>query len=295
LEITYPGSTPPLPLTSSLPSALSPPNTGWWHLALQIATNINTGVTSVGVYINGYLLANLSSQSQQPVLQLTGSQPLTVGGGPSLPSGVLGFTGWIDEFKVIARDLTPDPETICNHARGTLAGVNSNGSPWYPIAFLYLGSQHTFIANQSHTSFTWYACYHDYSSDQNAVSLWSPQFILPPTGTGTLTSVRTKLHSVPLYWNLVRPDVTQNTFCLSCHTSDGSQASTTLQGTALTLGTTCEYKDSRRQPMHPARWVFGNIPAKFINNTYPQSAGVAPTSGYLLDQAFFPHTGTCTQ
>jgi hypothetical protein len=301
LQIVY-GESGQYQQTVALPVLAAPltiSSPGWWHLAFQVAA----GGTSVEVFVDGFLLQTVSASPTAPTgqtfFQLNPGN-LTVGGG---------FTGWIDEFKVIAQSV--DAETICNHAHGTLAGGNSSSpSNWISIANSYPAIESTAITkflqanNQAAYVYPKYVCYADYLSDASAAYLSN----MP----NTLFSVRSPLHfpEGPLVWTSPRPNSTSNSFCLSCHSDNGSQFSNTLLATIAQLSPqipgplcgpisgTCSYnisapmwQDPRRQPMHPQRLIFGNIPEGFINNQPPQvppSTSQAPSSGTPLDQWVFP-------
>ena len=279
-------------ITGVLPTALNLPTPGgWWHLGLQVAM----GGESVGVYVNGFLLTTITPLA--PVLQIVpasgcpvGGCQVTLGGDPVTADNVTGFTGWVDEFKVIAQNV--DFETICNHAHGTIVGAST---AWNTIVSSYpqsstAGSEGYQINHSRTLSFNDYGCVVNYTSDASATYL--PAFSLTtgnlPSGT---TSVRDTLHfpEGPLLWDQPRPLSTGNQFCTSCHVDNGGQASVTL-GSQITLAAgapgTPMSTDTRRQPMHPQRLVYGNIPTGYFNGQSCQLTS-SPT-GAALDKCVFP-------
>lgn len=309
IQIKWGGGSQATDITPPSPGLI--PNSatgGWWQLAFQVEPNVPAqGTTTVGVYVNGYLYS--SFQTQTPLFQLNASSDLMVGGALN----ATGFYGWIDEFKVIAQDLTKDPETICNHAHGTLVGgTSSTGSTWKTISGYYPSSSHSAIssllnnAKFHYTTYQGYACYHVpnyYVSDpgpyySNPVVTQTPQM-----QQDVVFSVRNNLHfpEGPLVWNKYRPDSTGNVFCTSCHTDSTGQYSSTLQSPAALCGQgttwTCTNppsavtmsEDQRRQPMHAPRCAYGTVPQNLVNNSLPTSNQTPPSSGgLLLDVWSFP-------
>lgn len=257
----------------ALPFALA--ERGWSHLAFEIAP---LGM-HVDTSVNGYLLDSFSTQSH--LFQLV----------PGTLSVGSGFVGWIDELKLLARD--PDVETICNHAHGTLVGLDSSSDPtWYARAGLYPATAHRrigdILASAGRTTYPRYACIHDYSSDAAAPYLGAGS--VPDNLPSNVHSIRDAIHfpEGPLQWNAPRPDSSANAFCLSCHV-DGAQDSQALGPKALAFdSTTLMQNDRRRQPLQPPRLVFGNLPAGFIDGLYPAKAMQAPKTGIALDQWDYP-------
>jgi hypothetical protein len=290
LELYYAqAGTQTLLASKPLPTGLTMPTPGWWHLAFQVAP----GGKSIGIFVNGYLLWTYTST--QALFQLTPGN-LAVGGDPS--STTQGFNGWIDEFKVIAQNV--DYETVCNHAHGTLVGLTKGVSDpfWWTVSGYYQSTtEQTFINGVlGAKSYPGYACYHDYSFDMNAAYIGSPEMT-----SGNLSSIRAALHfpEGPLVYNQFRPISTANSFCMSCHTDSGGQFSGTLHNSVVVPPSTYAPLvggnqntgfmdvDPRRQPMHNQRVIFGNIPLDFINHQYPSPAQVAPRTGTGLDQWTF--------
>jgi hypothetical protein len=292
-------------ITGNLPGPLNLPiPQGWWHLAFQVAQ----GGQSVAVYVNGFLWTTV--QPQAPVFQIVpqsgcpaqGCQ-LTMGGDPITTDNATGFNGWVDEFKVIAQNV--DYETVCNHAHGTIVGANSTWGTVsdYPqssntVSEGYAINQFLNNLERGYPTFNDYGCVVNYSSDTNAIYL--PVFGVTPGNlpsslpTGA-TLMRDYLHfpegqNAQLVWDQPRPSSTGNNFCGSCHVDNGGQASQTLSnGFALAAGAPGSEMstDPRRQPTHPQRLVYGNVPAGYFNGQQPAS-GKSSTSGIPLDQWVFP-------
>jgi hypothetical protein len=263
-----------------VPGALALPSPGWSDLSLMVSP----GGTQVGVYLNGYMLGSYTGS--QALFQPTVGN-LVVGG--AAESGTPGFVGWIDDFKVIAQ--APDLETICNHARGTLIGVNSSSSQqWQAIANAYLSSAENAQLNSliQNKSFTEFACFENYASDTSAAYVGSGN-VLGNLPSGTL-SIRSQIHfpEGPLQWNVPRPNSTNNGFCLSCHTGQPSSLqSLSMFALSPQAGVPLQ-NDTRRQPLQLPRLMFGNVPELFINNLGPSKPIQAPQSGELIDQWNYP-------
>jgi hypothetical protein len=286
-------------ITGALPGPLNLPTPqGWWHMAFQVAP----GGQTVGVYINGFLWTTIKTQA--PVFQIvpqagcpSGGCQVTLGGDPT--DQTAGFTGWVDEFKVIAQNV--DYETVCNHAHGTIVGDNS---PWGDVTSYpqspntasegYAINQFLAAQNPSYPRLNYYGCAVSYLSDASAT--YTPVFGITqgsqnwPIGASLM---RDYLHfpegyNAQLVYDKPRPNSTGNQFCGSCHVDNGGQFSQTLSnGFALAAGTSQMSIDARRQPMNPQRLVYGNVPAGYFNGQQPTS-GTSSSSGIPLDQWVFP-------
>lgn len=175
----------------------------------------------------------------------------------ALTAGTLrvgGIRGWYDEVRVEidgdGHPLTtrPAPELLCNVAHGTVVRDAGNDT-----------------------------CATDYTTD---LGVGRGRI---PAGT---TSRRAAIleGDAPLYWDLARPDSTRRAFCLSCHVDaardPGRAPRLTLE--ALTAGTVPTSQDPRTQPMQPPSidelpaQARGNLPAHWIDGTYPAHATQGP-------------------
>lgn len=299
LELGYLLNGQPKVVQGPLPPALNLPiPQGWWHLALQVAP----GGESIDVFVNGFLLTTI--QTQAPVLQVvppsgvcpSGGCQVTLGGDPTGSS--TGFTGWVDEFKVIAQNV--DYETVCNHAHGTIVGNNTawgdvTSYPQYPSNTSsegYAIDQFLTTPPNNYPTYSYYGCVVNYSSDASAT--YTPVFGITqgsqnwPTGA---TLMRDYLHfpegyNAQFVYDQPRPNSTNNQFCGSCHVDNGGQFSQTLSNAfALAAGTTQMWEDPRRQPMNPQPLVYGNVPIHYFNGQLPTSQ---QPSGSSLDKWVFP-------
>lgn len=265
------------------------PDTSWAHLAFQI----RKAGTEVDFHLNG-LVFNRWQDAYTSLFQLsTGAITL---GRPNLTT-VTGFTGWIDDFKVIAH--TVDIETACNHANGTLIGLPSTYTGDWKTKFAdrFPSWTHDEITKalkaNGEATHPKYACYYNYTQD-NAAHAHSI-----PSGT---VSLRPSIHfpEGPLYHDKPRPHSVQNQFCLSCHANpSGGVGLGGLDLDAISFDNTYNAdQDPRRQPMQPPRRIYGNIPAGLIDTPttpMPAAAVALGATGQLIDQwmlSAFPGTAT---
>lgn len=244
----------------------------WTHLAFVV----KDGGSRVELYLDGFLYH--SFDSPEALFQMVPGT-FRVGAAPGSPQA--GFRGWIDDLLVLAEE--PDPEVICNHARGTLTRIEPPFvGPWAATALLYpaLGHQRLTarLAGSGATADTRYACYHDYTTALEAGANLRDL----PVGQ----SVRGALlfPQGPLVYQTPRPDASSNRFCLSCHTADQPKSlSLTALVSAPDAALTMD-EDSRRQPMQPPPLIFGNVPPGYVAPGKPPAAISAPPSGLSLDQ-----------
>jgi hypothetical protein len=245
------------------------PQTGWAHLGFQLSPSNRT----VETYVNGF-----------KVDSFTHNQALFVMSAGTLYLGANGdnratFTGWIDDFKVLAEDV--NKEIACNLAKGTLARV-ANNNTWNNVANLHAAPLHNEISNVlgNGSNSDRFVCYHDYSDD------YAAHLQNVPNG---LVGIRDDIHfpEGPLFQNRPRPESRQNAFCLTCHTADG-QGGLDLDALAFD-GNTLAPVDPRRQPMQPDPVVYGNIPANWLGQGLPATSFVANTvNGYRIDELLLP-------
>ena len=219
---------------------------GWMHIGM----NLRDGFRRIELFHDGFLLAHL--RADEPLFQpVPGS--LWLGDDPSDPWS--GVCGWVDDFKLIARAV--DPEVACNHAYGTLAGVEP-GHPLHTAAAAYPELGHEVLRHLLR-GVGWpvsdrYVCLHDHTSDAGVLhglpedALHVRDALIFPEG--------------PVRYGQARPDSSDNAFCLSCHTSEG-RSGLGLGALAPIPGLLAE-DDPRRQPDQPPARVFGQIPAGWI-------------------------------
>ncbi|MBZ0254246.1 MAG: LamG domain-containing protein, partial [Candidatus Methylomirabilis sp.] len=186
---------------TALPAAM--PKAGWTHLGV----NLRNESRDLELFVDGFLYDRFSVD--EPVFEMAEGR-LYLG---DAPGGAEGFRGWIDEFKVFARSAAP--EIACNHALGTLVGVEDNAR-WAEVAARYPDWAHQkatdLLAFAGEPTYARYACYHEYTRDYGAHLGNIPQ--------GT-RSVRKGLNfpESQLRFGHARPDSSGNAFCLTCHAS----------------------------------------------------------------------------
>ncbi|MES2593742.1 MAG: hypothetical protein V4662_00315 [Verrucomicrobiota bacterium] len=249
------------------------PQKGWAHLAFQTRNN----GTEVDFHLNGILFHRWRDIYTSLFMPTVGKLTL---GKPIAGTGITGFNGWVDEFKMIAHAV--DFETCCNHAGGTLVGLPTayTGSWKTHFADRFPTWAHDVISNHlkdyGETSHPKYACYYNYKQDF-AVHVQNI-----PAGA---VSLRQSIHfpEGPLFHNAPRPHSVQNQFCISCHHTAGAPG---LDLDAISLDTDFLAKDDlRRQPLQPPRRIYGKIPAGLIDTTnQPTVATTLGAGGKLIDE-----------
>lgn len=256
------------------------PDTAWAHLAFQIRKAGN----EVDFHLNG-LVFNRWQDLYTSLFQM-GPGTLSLGR-PNLTT-TTGFTGWIDDFKVIAHAV--DLETACNHANGTLIGLPSTYTGDWKTKFADRFPSWTHdeitkvLKNNGEVTYPKYACYYNNWQD-NAAHLLSV-----PAGT---VSLRQSVHfpEGPLFHNKPRPRSLQNQFCITCHKAPGGgMGNGGLDLDAIAFDSTYNAdQDPRRQPMQPQRRIYGQIPAGLVDTTgLPATAIALPAAGQLIDQWMLP-------
>jgi len=273
----------------TLPVALVAPEAGWFHLGLVV----NPGGTRVTVLVNGLRLMRYKARPAaiQPVPAGTsgGAAPalttlfqLTPGTftlGAIAGNGEPGFRGWVDELKIFAE--RPTLEVQCNHARGTLVGLpDGYDGPWSAIAAAYPPVSHKRVTHHlklgGQESFDRYVCAVDYESDHGMT------LATLPVGTEGVRGALL-MPEGPLVFGQPRPDSSQNTFCLSCHTAD-QPAALSLEALTPDVAGLPLQLDDRRQPMQAPRLIFGQVPAGYVGGNLPEDAEMAAQVGAYLDQ-----------
>ena len=219
----------------------------WQHIALQF----NGPRTNVDVFFNGYVLTQWLTPAHTPFMQ----GELILG---ALAESSVGVRGWLDEFKVFA--YRPDLESVCNHAHGSLMGLEAkeDSEKWFAVASQYLQSSHDIVSQalteRQYTNHKLYACVHDYSNESgtaNGLALEQQTYPL-------LMPLRQAIQfpEGPLHWNQPRPDSLKNGFCLECHSSRTNFSPLSLQA-LVALPHLLMQDDFRRQPMQVPRMVTG--------------------------------------
>ena len=289
-------------------------NDGWRHLGVQYQPSSQ----SMTLYYNGFAVDKWTTPS--PVFQMNAGS-LYVGYKPG--GSASAFRGWIDEFKVIARESSV--EEWCNHANGTLIGLPGSGSQqiqdWLTIANEYpawahqdltdllsfiKGNSQAYPHRGSQATYARYACYADYTEDYKA----SKANI--PSGAEGLRDV-ILFPEGPLFWDAPRPDTTNNAFCTSCHTDDkdgdgipallddnemynpGLAMIALMQKMNPNTGDLYNAKDDvRRQPFQTnSGAMFGNIPKDYFGAGAPATDAIydLASGGLSIDQFLLPTLG----
>ncbi len=251
------------------------PANDYSHLGFRVSA----GSSRVEFFRDGMLAWDWNNTGRLSLLRM-GPGDLWLGrGSANTPA----FAGWLDDFKVIGASHNMSYEVICNHALGSLVGLQSNASTAlrseasrYPSAF-HAGVR---TALNGRDQFTNYLCF-DHNRNQDG---WMDLNRLP---TGVV-SVRDPLlfPEGPLVAGAPRPDSHANAFCLSCHADDrsGRRASSLLEA-ALTYNPSAAMEvDSRRQPQQPPSLIFGNIPQNYFGPSLPATHLVLPAAGTSVDR-----------
>ena len=199
-----------------------------------------------------------------------------------------GFRGWIDDFKLIGAE--PSVEEVCNHARGTLAGLGAAApaelldlAADYPAATHSALTQEIRTRSDKATTYAQYVCERPASATGDSLCLGKTRGVVPEM------CLRPVLHFIegPLEWNEPRPSSTANAFCLSCHT-EANPSATMRPSSALSAGSPLMHDDPRRQPLQNFPILFGFIPAHYFGTGEPPAAIQDNTDGYNVDQHTSP-------
>lgn len=239
------------------------PRHGWAHLGLLI----EEAGSRVTLLLNGLPYSRWSHPVDTLFRCYDGD---LVVGDPGSPYAGQSFRGWVDDLKVVLRET--DPETACNHANGTLVGVQAGADTggWaYKFANSYPDWTHEELsaemAVRGEDGFALYACFHDYQEDD---AIYAGNM---PADTTRLASAM-HFPEGPLFHDAPRPDTSINRFCISCH-NPGEQEGLTLD--ALKIKSTIDaINDDRRQPTQPPPIISGFVPAETVN----AGSTPAPTS-----------------
>ena len=125
------------------------------------------------------------------------------------------------------------------------------------------------------TTYSRYVCAVDYESDRGMTL-----HTLPAGTVGVRGALL--MPEAPLVFGQPRPNSSQNTFCLSCHTPERPDV---LSDKALIFDAASNLEeDIRRQPMQAPRFIFGHIPEGYVGGALPEDDEVAEQIGAYLDQ-----------
>ncbi|MEM9557643.1 MAG: hypothetical protein AAGC60_25520 [Acidobacteriota bacterium] len=259
------------------------------------------------VYFDGMLVEELTT-SEDPMHTTSYLRPspgvLTVGAQAS-GSNTLEYRGWLDDLEIVSflhlqPGQVPNPEEVCNRARGTivrtpdlLAG-GALGGPLHPLTSRSLATtksaNHPDEAHLEIAALVGDSPAHVYRCERpianhldHANYTCLGQTRHPPSLPTPNPCLRTPLllgAGVSLDPAVARPSFTTNSFCLSCH--DDSNLDPTMQvTTALSAGTVKSSLDARRQPLQARPRLFGVIPQDYVTVGSPPAG--APVSTYTTD------------
>lgn len=250
----------------------------WLHIGMRVAPE------TINLYVNGNLFTELSfgSNQENPFILKNSDLPGNITLGAVNASDSTGVRAWIDEFKMIHithEDLSQ--EMFCEHARGTLVGLNQTyEGPLDTLAMEQDSLGKSIIDNELLTNqksdFTSerYACYIDYKSHLGA------HLASVPDNSWSLRDAL--LIKSPLVFNQARPDATDNSFCLLCHI-DGHPKTLNITD-ALGLNSAASVEDDpRRQPLQPMPLMYGTIP-EFLLARDPSSPVNFKAEGVQIDR-----------
>ena len=207
---------------------------------------------------------------------------LRIGGTVADGDPATGFHGWIDDFVVIGNADALGPEELCNKALGSTVALSTE-SRLLPIARRHLAAYHAQIKARTGSQADNFHCLTEVRSKDG----WLDLNALP----SDVTSVREALlfPEGPLRFNHVRPDSTQNAFCLSCHVDDATdQRPASLRLDALTLRSVLLQNDPRRQPLQPPARVHGKLPAGTWGGRPLMDLYVDAPAGHPIDEFVAP-------
>jgi hypothetical protein len=262
------------PVDISIPAELALGGDHWTTISIASAA---AGGADVRLYLNGYLLDELSA----PSFQMSPGR-LTLCGADS------GFRGWVDNFKVIGRH--PSPEVVCNHAGGTMVGLlPGDGSNPDLQGLASIASEYSLHGYFSTTGFGEFACERPGVQSATGVCLGRTRRLANYQYADRCVRQELLLGPVPFYWDAPRHDLTANGFCTSCH--GDSNASATLTTDALLVGSVDFADDQRRQPSQAPPKLFGMVPSHYLVEELPPQPPVTistPPTGWPIDEYLMP-------
>ena len=249
----------------------------WRNVGIQFREN-----HMPDLYIDGQKVATFDKRGSYTNAQVKAffrPQPYHVITLGTADTSSIGFKGWVDDFKLVAR--APTWEEKCNYARGTYITAPSSGY-WKNKANTTPDGVHNQISSLTgYTKGTKFLCYVRYGAQTSLTA--KEDFAHRKNLPSNTTSVRQRLthENQLLKFGKKRPDYTSNSFCLSCHTPKFSFTKSALDIRALQPGTVNAEDDARRQPMQPAKMIRGVIPANYFGTGKPSSV---KRGNYKVDQ-----------
>lgn len=258
---------------------------GWKHIAFQF-TRDGLPNLIVNGFNRGQVWPTNSSHTLKVknFLDIRPTRRITLGS--TITNSTNALRGWVDDFKLIARNIT-NPEERCNMARGTIVKINNQThSFWRWVANSYGMSNHRVISSRlGHHQDTKYVCYVNYGNDsmQNltGVEKYASLHNLP----NQTQSVRDRLinENKVFRHNHPRPGQTTNNFCLSCHvpTAQNAFPEQNIQALQWRSGTQMQH-DPRRQPTQTSNKIHGIIPANYFGPGKPANT-INNTHSHFID------------
>jgi hypothetical protein len=222
-------------------------------------------------------------------------------GGTATVSGATGIRGWYDEARVVVNgtgdQLTQaaSVELLCNYARGTMVAAASGSDEYTEAQAAPSIADRVTRTGAAHAPSGQYLyCATNYGYDvRNHGYALGVNYTPPST-----TSMRAKLlleGTSPLLYSQPRPDSTKRSFCLSCHTNQDAQRTSSLTLAALAKNQLDADMDPRTQPSQPSVMpgdssaiIWGNIPVGWVETPGGQSLPSKHESGgvQVLDFVF---------
>jgi hypothetical protein len=275
-----------------LPDGLKIKNKRWRNIGVSFNGNSGPYIYIDGMYAGAARPSKAEYKTRlAQIFSLDSGSQIVVGQRSGISTA--GVNGWIDDFKLIARN--PTLEERCNYSRGTLAQIDpAQNSYWLGVANSYpMGTHRTIskIIGKPESSPDKYVCFTRYYGGAKVGDELNSDYHANlknmPTG---FVSVREDVLKIKnkLVYNQPRPSFTKNHFCLSCHVSDDLNPNNELNLTALERhGHLAMQHDTRRQPMQSASVLRGVIPANYFGKGKPARAITSNTESFV-DQWLHP-------
>ena len=177
-------------------------------------------------------------------------------------------------------------EQMCNHALGSVVALDRTleaNSPLLKKAQSVPSIYHDRVRRASRRSDSLFLCFDATKNQDGWVDLNALPKGVVPLRQALLSPEGSQVFNRP------RLDSSNNPFCVSCHTDDGSgRRPSSLLPNALTSNPqVTKALDPRRQPSEPPARVFGNLPAGTWT-PWPLANEVAPVGGKLIDEYIVP-------
>ena len=232
---------------------------GWMHIGLL--SKREEGHWEYHVTVNGLKVAKIEHKDAMFRMK---KGTLRVG----VTRDAQHFKGWIDDFKVIARE--PNVEEACNHAEGTLIGIEGSDHRYSLASRQYPQASHDEITarlqKQGLKGYSRYICESKFASNEVYHYVKEQSQCLDHLRQDTAPEPESCIRSAilfpegPLHHNWFRPESRKNDFCTSCHVN--SHPYKKMKGSqALRRFRNIYAKDDlRRQPLQPAPRIFGWLP-----------------------------------